>query len=101
MGSVGKTFYLIDTFAGVDEEMILASPHSEAEIQRNRQNIKTGFYVQGLEEVVPNFSQWRNVRIIQGRVPDTLSMVETAHVSYLLNAKRRPTKYNPLEVLRL
>jgi hypothetical protein len=80
---LGKTFYLLDTFAGVDEEMISASSHSEVEIQRNRQNLITGFYVRGLEEVVSNFSQWRNVRIIQGRVPDTLPLVEAAHVSYL------------------
>jgi Macrocin-O-methyltransferase (TylF) len=80
---LGKTFYLLDTFAGVDEEMISTSPHGEVEIQRNRQRLQTGFYVRGLEEVAPNFSQWRNVRIIQGRVPDTLSLVEAARISYL------------------
>jgi Macrocin-O-methyltransferase (TylF) len=80
---LGKTFYLLDTFSGVDEGMISVSPGSETEIERNRRNLKTGFYVQDLQEVIPNFAQWRNVRIIPGRVPDTLSMVETAHVSYL------------------
>ena len=80
---LGKTFYLLDTFAGVDEGMISTSPHSEDEIQRNRRNLETGFYVRGVEGVFRNFSQWRNVRIIQGRIPDTLSIVETARISYL------------------
>ena len=48
---LGKTFYLLDTFAGVDEEMISTSPHSEDEIQRNRRNLETGFYVRGVEGV--------------------------------------------------
>jgi hypothetical protein len=80
---LGKTFYLLDTFEGVDEGMISESQHSEEEIRRNRQNLETGFYVRGVEGVRRNFSQWRNVRIIQGRIPDTLSRVETMRVSYL------------------
>lgn len=80
---VGKTFYLLDTFAGVPEEMISTSERSAEEIHRNRQNFDSGFYVRGVESVVRNFSQWRNVRIIQGPVPETLPMVDTARVSYL------------------
>jgi hypothetical protein len=78
-----KTFYLLDTFTGVEEEMISANPRSREEIERNRRNLESGFYVRGVEGVVRNFSQWRNVRIIQGRVPDTLSMVQTERISYL------------------
>jgi hypothetical protein len=53
---LGKMFYLLDTFSGVDEEMISVSSGSETEIERNRRNLKTGFYVQALEEVIPNFA---------------------------------------------
>jgi hypothetical protein len=80
---LGKTFYLLDTFAGVDEEMISPSEKSEEEIERNRRNLETGFYVQGVAGVIRNFSQWRNVQIIQGRIPDTLSRVQTELISYL------------------
>jgi hypothetical protein len=80
---LGKTFYLLDTFEGVDEGMISESQNSEEETRRNRQNLETGFYVRGVEGVRRNFSQWRNVRIIQGRIPDTLLRVETMRVSYL------------------
>jgi hypothetical protein len=77
---LGKTFYLLDTFAGVAEEMI---PDNEEERQRNQQNLTSGFYVRGVESVARNFSQWRNVKIIQGRVPDTLPQVKTKQISYL------------------
>jgi hypothetical protein len=78
-----KTFYLLDTFAGVEEEMISTSPQRVEEIRRNRRNLQSGFYVQGVEQAVRNFSQWRNVRIIQGRVPEILPAVGASRVSYL------------------
>lgn len=80
---LGKTFYLIDTFAGVTEEEILARPHSQEEIELSRRRRERGYYVLDVREVRKNFAQWRNVRIIQGRVPDTLPMVESTRVSYL------------------
>jgi hypothetical protein len=78
-----KTFYLLDTFAGLDEEMALTSPQSVVEIYRNRQNLQSGFYVRGIEQAVRNFSQWCKVRIIQGPVPETLARVGTSRVSFL------------------
>lgn len=80
---LGKTFYLLDTFIGVDEKMILERPHTAEEIEINRRRRESGYYALDVKEVRRNFSEWRNVRIIQGRVPETLPMVDTKRVCYL------------------
>jgi hypothetical protein len=79
----GKMFYLLDTFAGVDEKEIIQRPHTQEEIEINRRRKERGYYVLDVEEVRKNFSQWRNVRIIQGRVPETLPMIEATRIAYL------------------
>jgi hypothetical protein len=78
-----KTFYLLDTFAGVDEKSILEGPHTQEEIDLNRRRRASGYYALNVEEVRRNFSQWRNVRIIQGPVPATLPMVKANRICYL------------------
>jgi Macrocin-O-methyltransferase (TylF) len=78
-----KIFYLLDTFTGVDEKSILERPHAQEEVEINRRRQASGYYAIGVQEVRQNFSQWRNVSIIQGPVPSTLSMVEAESISYL------------------
>ena len=50
---------------------------------KNTQHLESGFYVNGVESVKENFSEWKNVRIIEGSIPDTLSAVETEKVAFL------------------
>ncbi len=80
---LNKIFYLLDTFTGVDEKTILEGPHTQEEIEINRKRQASGYYALDVEEVRRNFSQWRNMRIIQGPVPDTLPLVKAEHISYL------------------
>jgi hypothetical protein len=42
-----KTFYLLDTFAGVDEESLRAGPHTQEEIEINRRRQARGYYALG------------------------------------------------------
>ncbi|MBC7900199.1 MAG: class I SAM-dependent methyltransferase, partial [Saprospiraceae bacterium] len=42
-----------------------------------------GHYVRGVDSVRANFSQWKNVRIIEGPIPETLSEIDTASIAYL------------------
>ncbi|MCI0532487.1 MAG: class I SAM-dependent methyltransferase, partial [candidate division Zixibacteria bacterium] len=61
---------------------------SEAEIaagilDRNIKSLKSGAYISGVESVKMNFSEWKNVRIIPGAIPDTLKEVEAEHIAYL------------------
>jgi Macrocin-O-methyltransferase (TylF) len=81
--SLGKTFYLLDTFAGLDERYVSEQELKSGALMSNERHLSTGFYVRGVDAVRANFSQWKNVKIIQGSVPDTLSAVDTQRISYL------------------
>jgi hypothetical protein len=79
----GKQFYLIDTFSGP-----VLSQYSECEIAAGRLSIaedalRRGAYVTQLDRVRANFSDWRNVSVIQGAVPDILDKVDFDHVAFV------------------
>jgi len=76
---LGKMFYLMDTFAGIDERYV-----SEEEVAGDiLERSKRDFYVKTAESVRENFSEWKNVRIIVGAIPETLEAVKTEDVAYL------------------
>lgn len=81
--SLCKIFYLLDTFAGLDEHYLSEKEIKSGAIEKNKQNLEKGFYVQGVDSVRANFSEWKNVCIIQGPIPDTLSRVDTHKIAYL------------------
>lgn len=73
---LSKTYYLLDTFSGMDERY-----SSAYEMDRNRKlgyDKKAGLY----EQVQKTFSTF-NVKIIKGAVPDTLSLVAAEKVCFL------------------
>jgi hypothetical protein len=72
---LSKTFYLLDTFCGLSGDYITAE---EDKIGR-----KSGGYADCFEEVKKTFKGFKNVEIIRGTVPDTLSFVNVSKVSYL------------------
>ncbi len=72
-----KTFYLLDTFQGIPLEQL-----SEAEKQIGLQAYNQG-YAECFDQVKATFADIPNVRIIKGRVPDTLAQVDTDKVCYL------------------
>ncbi len=79
--SVGKTFYLLDTFEGLDYRQV--AEDDVVSRRRNESRLADGFYVSGADQVRENFSQWRNVRVIEGSVPATLSQIDAAKIAYL------------------
>jgi hypothetical protein len=81
--SLGKQFYLLDTFNGVDERYLSVADLKFGATDRNVRNLQSGFYVQGAESVRENFSQWKNVQIIQGAVPETLGHVAASEIAFL------------------
>ncbi|HJT19313.1 MAG TPA: class I SAM-dependent methyltransferase [Nitrospira sp.] len=81
--SLGKQFYLLDTFSGLDDRYLTSEDRMGGALEKNRHSIETGFYVQDIESVVSNFSQWTNVRIIQGPVPETLGQVVAEKIAFL------------------
>jgi len=79
--SLGKTFFLLDTFSGLDPEF-----SSEDEQERLKET-----YTDCYEEVVERFAPYSEIVIIRGAVPTTLPQVTTDKVAYLhidLNAVR-------------
>jgi hypothetical protein len=80
---VGKTFYLLDTFAGLDTSAATDQEVREGVHKKNAERLARGYYVSGIESVRENFAQWSNVRLVQGRVPETLSEVDAEAIAYL------------------
>jgi hypothetical protein len=79
-----KTFYLLDTFRGLDERLISDTEKRGAHaLELNEQHLRSGFYVSEVESVKANFAGWKNVRIVQGSIPETLTQVDTMEVAYL------------------
>lgn len=70
-----RTFYLLDSFEGVSKAQL-----SEEEKHRG---ILEYEYANDHESVVATFAPYRNVRVIKGMIPDSLSHVETDKVGFL------------------
>ena len=81
--SLNKSFYLLDTFNGLDERSLTADEISAGARQKNDHNLATGFYVGNIEGVTRNFSAWHRVHIVQGSIPETLPRATPERVAYL------------------
>jgi hypothetical protein len=74
--SLQKDFYLFDTFRGLDERYLIPN--------EKRKTHRLGWYKDlSYESVRENFSEFRNVHLIQGVVPESLSKVQIPKISYL------------------
>jgi hypothetical protein len=67
--SLGKHFYLLDTFRGLDERFVSPEDKAPGAVEKNRKSLASGFYVQGIEEVRANFSQWKMFLSSKDRFP--------------------------------
>lgn len=77
--SLNKTFYLMDTFCGLDERYVSDDEIRAGILEKN----KSAFYTANVEAVRDNFSQWKNIQIIAGPIPETLDAVKAENVAYL------------------
>lgn len=76
--STGKAFYLFDTFTGIPDDQ-MADEEKPYRTEENRM-----YYAQdAYETALRNFEPYPEVRLVRGRVPDTLATVEISAVSYL------------------
>ena len=76
-----KTFYLMDTFNGIDKKY-LTDEEKKYSIKRNDKDI---FYERKVyfSEVQQNFSQWKNIKMILGPIPETLNIINVKKIAYL------------------
>ncbi|AIU05668.1 methyltransferase [Mycolicibacterium smegmatis] len=80
---LGKTFYLLDTFAGLDPRYVTEAERASGALERSEEHLRNGFYVDSVDSVRANFAQWKNQRIIVGAVPETLAEVDAEAVAFL------------------
>jgi hypothetical protein len=78
-----RRFYLLDTFSGLDERYVSDEEKVAGVLERNKAEIERGFYTFDVEAVRENFSEWNNVEIIVGSIPDTLPQVRTERIAFL------------------
>jgi hypothetical protein len=80
---LGKTFYLLDTFAGLDPRFVTDGEREAGALEKSEHHLRNGMYVDSVDSVRANFAQWRNQRIIVGAVPETLDQVDADAVAFL------------------
>lgn len=81
--TLNRTFYLLDTFAGLDIRYLTEAERSAGRIAFNQRNLADGHYATSVEAVRARFAEWQRVEIIKGSVPDTLDQVKAERVAYL------------------
>ncbi len=81
--SLDRDFYLLDTFAGLDDRFVSEREREIGALQKNAENLQTGFYITGADSVRANFAQWPRARIIEGAIPETLAQVNARQIAYL------------------
>jgi hypothetical protein len=81
--TLNRRFYLIDTFDGPVLEQF-----SQEEVEKGRLTVAeralaAGAYVTDMERVRANYSEWQNVSIVKGAVPDVLFTQDIGAVAFL------------------
>lgn len=80
--SANRTFYLLDTFAGLDPRYVSGKELESGAMARNEAALASGFYTTNIERVKANFSEWKNVEIVVGSIPETLSRITSHRIAF-------------------
>lgn len=75
---LNKKFYLLDTYEGMPVEYI-----SKEEISLIKPELRNKHYTDTYSEVKKTFQDYQNVKIVKGKIPDSLSEVTSNAISYL------------------
>jgi hypothetical protein len=76
-GALDKTYYLLDTFDGLDPRYVTEDERRQGRLERSNQ------YHTPVDEVRRNFSEWPRVEIVVGPVPETLGAIRSEQIAYL------------------
>jgi len=80
-GSLDRTYFLIDTFAGPVVEQF--SEDEAAKLVEIRKAVARGGYVTDMTRVIENFAEWPRVEFVQGEVPRVLPDSGVRSVAFL------------------
>jgi SAM-dependent methyltransferase len=98
--ATGKTFYLLDTFSGLDERFVSDIEIQSGVLERNKNDLASEFYTSSLDSVRANFSQWANTKIVVGSIPETLDAIILEKIAFLhLDLNCSPPEVATLERL--
>lgn len=75
---LNKHFFLFDTFNGIDPKYL-----NEHEKNSGLMKMSNEYYPECFEHAKQNFMDFRNIHLIRGSVPETLTSVEIDKVCYL------------------
>lgn len=78
----GRTFYLLDTFSGVDERYVSEVERAAGVLERNQRELASGFYTSTVDTVRRNFAEWENKKIVVGTIPDTLAEITSTQIAF-------------------
>ena len=81
--SLGKKFYLVDTFEGPVLEQFSQEEVEGGRLAAATECLSSGAYVTDMERIRDNYSEWRGVEIVKGRVPEVLPAVAAGAVAFL------------------
>jgi len=81
--SLGKQFYLIDTYKGIDQTLLTEAEVDEGFVEMNDNLLDSKFYVSSVDSVKENFSEWQNKTIVEGSVPEVLNKLSIDKVAFL------------------
>jgi hypothetical protein len=81
--SLDRTFYLFDTFQGLDKRWVSEEERAAGALARSQRILAEKRYVSNVDEVRKNFDEWKNVCLVVGAVPETLEHVEIQRVAYV------------------
>jgi len=80
-GLEGRTFHLVDTFAG--PVMAQFAGTEDRQLSAVRTAMAAGSYVTNVERAIANFAEWPAARVVQGVVPDVLAELGAERVAFL------------------
>jgi Macrocin-O-methyltransferase (TylF) len=78
-----RTFWLMDTFEGIDERFITEEERNRDKLAESSGKLASGVYTADFAGVQANFAEWRNVSFVKGSIPDTLPEVSADSIAFL------------------
>jgi hypothetical protein len=82
--SQGRRFFLLDTFKGLDERFLSEDEKQAGHMEKNAEELRSGFYVSGVDSVKAAFAEWKNsTEFVVGCIPETLEKVDSQSIAYL------------------
>jgi hypothetical protein len=81
--TLGRRFYLIDTFTGPVFGQYSSGEVGKQRLSIARKALEAGAYVTDVDRVRANFAEWPNAVVVQGAVPEILEKVDFGAVAFL------------------